>query len=66
MPEAPRVSPGYVHERLASGADTLFVCAYDDPEKCRAIHLEGSLDMRQLEAKLPGVAKDREIVFYCG
>ena len=65
MPEAPRVSPQYVWDKTHSGADTLLVCAYDDPAKCAKVKLQGAIDMRQLEARLASVPKDREIVFYC-
>ena len=65
MTEAPRVSPRYVRERMQSGADTLLVCAYDDPEKCRSVGLEGSIDFGTFAQKLPSIAKDREIVFFC-
>jgi len=65
MPEAPRVSPDYVWDKLHIGSDALLVCAYDDPEKCRQVKLQGSIDMQELNRRLPGITKDRELVFYC-
>jgi hypothetical protein len=65
MTQAARVSPQYVWDKLHSASDTLLVCAYDDPEKCRQIKLQGAIDMQQLESKVPTIGKEREIVFYC-
>ncbi len=65
MPDPTRVSPSYVRQRMASGAPTLLVCAYDDPAKCREIRIAGSLDMKELEARRASLTREREIVFYC-
>ena len=65
MPEATRVSPSYVWDKLHSSSDTLLVCAYEDAEKCRKFHLRGALDMQQFESRLLTIGKQREIVFYC-
>jgi hypothetical protein len=65
MPDSTRVSPEYVWDKLHSADEPLFVCAYDDPQKCRDIKLQGSIDMAELNAMLGGVPKDREIVLYC-
>ena len=65
MTSATRVSPDDVRRRMGSGSRPLLVCAYDDAEKCRQVHLDGAIDMAELQARLPALSKEAEIVFYC-
>ncbi len=62
--DLPRVPPDEAYQRVKSGK-ALLVCAYQDEDKCRTMHLEGALFLREFEAKLPSLAKDQEIIFYC-
>ena len=39
--------------------------AYADEQKCGRMRLEGSMTLRELEARLPSLPKDQEIIFYC-
>jgi hypothetical protein len=61
----PRISPSELRQKLARGDGTLFVCAYEDPKACRKYALSGAIDFQTLEKRLPSLAKDQEIVFYC-
>jgi hypothetical protein len=61
---APKIGPRQTHEAVEAG-DALLVCAYDDEEKCRDMALRNSLSLKQLEAELPRVEKDRRLIFYC-
>lgn len=63
MSEPTRVPPGYVRDRMQSGAETLLVCAYDEPEKCAK--LDGSIALPELAALRATLPKSREIVFFC-
>jgi hypothetical protein len=63
MAEPERISPQEVNKKLKAGL--LLVCAYDDEDKCRMLHIEGALSFNQLKSKLPSISKDQEIVFYC-
>ena len=65
MTEATTVTAEDTRRKLASGASTLLVCAYDDEGKCRDKHLDGAITMQQLNARLPTLSQDAEIVFYC-
>jgi hypothetical protein len=65
MAEPARISAGETREKVVAGA-ALLVCAYENDEKCRAVHLEGAVFLsgfRDIAASLP---KDREVIFYCG
>ena len=42
------------------------VCAYDSEQKCSKILLQGSIPLTEFNAKLDNIAKDEEIIFYCG
>lgn len=51
--------------RQAIDAGTgILVCAYDE-EKCRRFMFEGAITNEQLEEKLPTLAKDTDVLFYC-
>jgi hypothetical protein len=65
MVDTVRVKPGYVWNKLKSGADTLLVCAYEDEEKHRQFDLEGSIGLAAFRTELPSIGKEREVVFYC-
>ncbi len=62
--KAPRVSVDYAHQEVVSGR-ALLVCAYPDEEVCAKIMLKGASNLKELEARLPSLKKDQEIIFYC-
>ena len=64
MGEATRISPEEVRRKITSGS-ALLVCAYEDDEKCRRLHLEGAMFLTEFRSKLPALPKDQEIIFYC-
>jgi hypothetical protein len=64
MAEAKRVSPEEIYQRLKSGT-VLLVCAYEDDAKFKRLQLEGAISFNAFKSKLPSLAKDQEIVFYC-
>lgn len=57
-------SPGEVRARLESGGNALLVCAYADEAKFRGARLEGATSLGALNAMLPSLSKDSEIIFY--
>ncbi len=59
-----RITPQEIYPRVKSG-EALLVCAYDDEAKCRTMHLEGAMFLWELQAKLPELPKDQEMVFFC-
>lgn len=64
MEETPRVRPEEILGRVQSG-EALLVCAYDDDEKFRTLHLEKALSLRQFQEVQPSLPKNKELVFYC-
>ena len=64
MAEPERISPEEVYKKLKTGT-ALLVCAYDDDDKFRTMHLEGAISLGAFKSKLPSLSKDQEIVFYC-
>jgi hypothetical protein len=64
MAEPKRVSPEEIYQGLKSGA-VLLVCAYEDEAKFRKLQLQGAISLNQFKSKLPSLAKEQEIVFYC-
>lgn len=64
MAEPTRVSPEEVRQKVTSGS-ALLVCAYDDDEKFKRVHLEDAISLEEFRSKLSTLSKDQEIVFYC-
>jgi hypothetical protein len=63
MGEAKRATPKEVYEQLKSGK-ILLVCAYEDHEKFKQMHLERAISLNEFKSKLPSLPKDQAIVFY--
>jgi hypothetical protein len=63
--EVERVDPESARREVEAGR-ALLVCAYDDRQRCRSMQLAGAIDMDDLQALLPTLAKDRAIILYCG
>lgn len=64
MEQVKRIDPATAHQKTESG-EALLVCAYDDDQKCRELHLKGSINLTELQSKLATIPKDKEIIFYC-
>ncbi len=64
MAEPIRISPEEARRKVTSGS-ALLVCAYEDDEKCKKLHLEGAIFLTELKPKLSALPKDQEIIFYC-
>jgi len=64
MREPERISPKEVHEKLEAGA-AILVCAYEDDEKFKRLHLDGAISFNEFRSNLPSLSKNREIAFYC-
>lgn len=61
----PRIRPDELRKKLAHGDEPLLVCAYDDAAKCSEHFIPGAMHLAELEAKLPSLGRQQEIVFYC-
>jgi len=64
MSEPIRISPEDARKRVLSGS-ALLVCAYEDNEKFRQMHLEGAISFNEFRNKVASLPKDQEIIFYC-
>ncbi|BCS55767.1 ArsR family transcriptional regulator [Geobacter sp. SVR] len=64
MAEARRIKPQEAQNRVQAG-QALFICAYDSEDMCERMRLEGALTLGELTARLPGISKDQELIFYC-
>ena len=64
MAEPARRSPDEVRARLASDRDVLLVCAYPYEVTFRRARLDGAISLETLNAMLPSLSKDVEIIFY--
>jgi rhodanese-related sulfurtransferase len=64
MSEPERITPEYARKKVRAN-EALFVCAYDDEEKFRRMHLEGAIPFAAFKDMAVSLTKDREIIFYC-
>ena len=64
MTEPERVEPREVIEKIEAGK-ALLVCAYENEEKFKAVHLEGALSLNEFKSRVGTLSKDQEIIFYC-
>ncbi len=64
MRDPERISADVVYRKVTEGT-ALLVCAYDNDEKFRNVHLEGAVSLADFKMKLPEFDKGQEIFFYC-
>jgi hypothetical protein len=64
MAKIRRVKPTEARHKVQS-EEALFVCAYESEKMCDRMRLDGALTLSELSSRLPGIAKDEEIIFYC-
>jgi hypothetical protein len=64
MSEPKRISPEEARKKVESGT-ALLVCAYDDEEKFKKIHLESAISFSEFTAWIHALSKEQEIIFYC-
>ena len=64
MAELEGISAEEVRRKVKSGK-VLPVCAYDEEERFRSVHVGGAISFQEFEDRLPSLSKDQEIVFYC-
>ena len=64
MSEPIRISPQEARQKVTAG-QAILVCAYDDADKFKANRLEGALSFLEFRSRLPVLAKNQEMIFYC-
>ena len=60
---AQRLDANTVRQRVGRGS--MFVCAYDDEQKCKDQGVNGSITFKQFQARLANLPKNEEIIFFC-
>jgi hypothetical protein len=63
MTEPVRILPEEARKKLLSNK-AILVCAYEEEEKCRKMHLEGAISLRTFKERAPSLSKEQEIIFY--
>lgn len=64
MREAPRIKVEEARQKILSGK-SLLVCAYDDDARFNRLRLDGAVFLREFQANVGELSKDKEIIFYC-
>lgn len=64
MAELTIISANEAYEKSKT-SQALLVCAYAEDEKFQKFNLAGAISLNDLESKLSGMTKSREIIFYC-
>ena len=65
MEKIKRIDAHEVNRKLQNGT-ALLICAYDDEALFKRMKLRGALSLKDLQARLPDLPKNQDIVFYCG
>ena len=64
MSEVNRISASKIKVGVDTGT-TLLICAYNSDEKFDSFHLDGAIPLSEFKVRLPDLAKDKQLVFYC-
>ncbi len=62
--EPERVSANNVRKNVENKSSML-VCAYDDDDKFKSVHLAGAISLNDFKSKADSMGKDQEVFFYC-
>jgi hypothetical protein len=63
MTEPIRIPAEEARKKVTSG-EAILVCAYDDEEKFRKMHLQDAISLQEFKNRLPALNKEQEIIFY--
>ena len=63
MVEPIRVTPEYAKNQVTLGK-ALLVCAYEEEQKFRNMHLSGAISLQEFAARAATLPKELEIIFY--
>ena len=63
MSEPVRVTPEEARRKVRA-KEALFVCAYENEEKFKRMHLEGGISFNEFKNRLASLSKDQDIIFY--
>jgi rhodanese-related sulfurtransferase len=63
MIEPVRIPPEEVRKKVLSN-DAILVCAYEEEEKFKKMHLEGAISLNEFKHRASSLSKEQEIIFY--
>jgi hypothetical protein len=63
MTEPVRISPEEARKKVVSNK-AILVCAYEEDEKFRRMHLEGAISLNEFKTRVSSLSKEQEIIFY--
>jgi hypothetical protein len=63
MTEPVRIPPEEARRKVLSN-EALLVCAYEEEEKFREMHLAGALSLNEFKNRVPSLLKEQKIIFY--
>jgi hypothetical protein len=63
MTEPVRISPEEARKKVVSNK-AILVCAYEEDEKFRRMHLEGGISLNEFKTRVSSLSKEQEIIFY--
>ncbi len=63
MTEPVRIPAEEARKKVTSG-EAILVCAYEDEEKFRKMHLEDAISLQEFKTRLPSLSREQEIIFY--
>jgi rhodanese-related sulfurtransferase len=63
MTDPRRIPPEAARRKVLSN-EAILVCAYEEEEKFRKMHLEGAISLNEFKSRVSSLPKEREIIFY--
>lgn len=63
MTEPIRIAPEEARKKVVSNK-AILVCAYEEDEKFRRMHLEGGISLNEFKTRVSTLSKEQEIIFY--
>jgi hypothetical protein len=63
MTEPARIPPDVARKKVLS-REAILVCAYEEEEKFRKMHLEGAISLNEFRSRVPLLSREQEIIFY--
>jgi hypothetical protein len=63
MIEPVRIPAEEARKKVLSN-DAILVCAYEEEEKFKKMHLEGAISLNEFKNRASSLSKEQEIIFY--
>ena len=63
MAEPVRIPPEVARKKVLSN-EAILVCAYEEEEKFRKMHLDGAISLNEFKNRVSSLSKEQAIIFY--